>query len=377
MHRSHFAVHRKVWLWLMLVAETLLLGAIIVTAQAGSGFGYQGELKKSGLRHNGSCDMQFSLWDTASDGAQLGSTQSVNGVNVGGGLFTVVLNDTNQFGASAFTGESRWLAVAVQCAGDGGFIPLSPRTALTAVPYALSLLPGAVISSSLASSSVVSVATTTNLTNAAALLGELQSTTVGQGLAAIRGNNYGVGSQGSGVLGVGYGGGAGVSGVSLDGEGVYAQSTNGTGVYAQSTNGCGVYVSSAGYDGVRVNSAGYSGVYVDSAGRNGLYVGSAGWDGVRAYGGAGFNDAYGRNLYGNSTGVKGEADLADGYGVYGVSTNGYGCWARARTVMPGISLAMSTSWAPVARRRRAILRLITRSTPRTNTCNTRSSRRPT
>ena|GEM_PF-2873554 len=48
------------------------------------------------------------------------------------GLFTVQLD----FGAAAFPGEARWLAIAVQCSGDSAYTALTPRQALTAAPYA-------------------------------------------------------------------------------------------------------------------------------------------------------------------------------------------------------------------------------------------------
>jgi hypothetical protein len=118
----------------------------IVTAFAAFGvpvetkWTYQGQLQRSGAAYNGTCNFQFTLWDALSAGTQLGSTQSINSVNVVNGLFTVVLDFDDRF-----TGDARWLGTSVQCSGDGGFTPLDPRQALTAAPYALSLRPGATI----------------------------------------------------------------------------------------------------------------------------------------------------------------------------------------------------------------------------------------
>jgi hypothetical protein len=118
----------------------------IVTAFAAFGvpvntsWTYQGQLQRSGAAHTGTCNFQFILWDAANAGAQHGSTQVINGVNVVNGLFTVVLDFED-----AFDGGARWLGTSVQCSGDGGFTQLDPRQPLTAAPYALSLRPGASI----------------------------------------------------------------------------------------------------------------------------------------------------------------------------------------------------------------------------------------
>lgn len=46
-----------------------------------------------------------------------------------------------EFGASAFTGDKRWLEIAVRSpAGSGSFTTLTPRQPLTASPYALKAL---------------------------------------------------------------------------------------------------------------------------------------------------------------------------------------------------------------------------------------------
>ncbi len=98
-----------------------------------STFTYQGQLKSGGSAVTGPCDFQFGLWDAASGGAQVGVTQTLSAVNVSNGLFTVPLN----FGANAFTGDARWLSMAVRCpAGSGNYAPLDPRQALTPAPYA-------------------------------------------------------------------------------------------------------------------------------------------------------------------------------------------------------------------------------------------------
>ncbi|MGH2522846.1 MAG: hypothetical protein ACRDH2_10125, partial [Anaerolineales bacterium] len=109
-----------------------------VLAPLGAGFTYQGQLKQNGSAVNATCDFQFGLFDAASAGAQIGSTQTVSSVSVSNGLFSVALNAADEFGSGAFAGDARWLEIAVRCpAGSGNFTTLSPRQALTAAPYAL------------------------------------------------------------------------------------------------------------------------------------------------------------------------------------------------------------------------------------------------
>jgi hypothetical protein len=117
-------------------AQSSLVGP---QALAGTGFTYQGQLKNANGLVNGVCDFQFSLWDDASAGSQLGSAQSITSVSVSNGLFTVQLNGAGQFGASAFNGQGRWVQVAVKCASDPAYITLSPRQPLTPAPYALAM----------------------------------------------------------------------------------------------------------------------------------------------------------------------------------------------------------------------------------------------
>jgi hypothetical protein len=101
-------------------------------ADLGTAFNYQGQLKTDGDPVDGACDFRFSLYDAASDGAQVGVTLEREGVALAEGLFSVALD----FGADAFHGDARWLEIAVRCAGDGDYTSLG-RQALTAAPQAL------------------------------------------------------------------------------------------------------------------------------------------------------------------------------------------------------------------------------------------------
>lgn len=79
------------------------------------------------------------LVSQTTEGTQLGSTQSLAGVTVSNGNFTVQLNSSNEFGPNAFNGQARWLQIALKCGSDTEFTTLSPRQAITLTPYALAL----------------------------------------------------------------------------------------------------------------------------------------------------------------------------------------------------------------------------------------------
>jgi hypothetical protein len=115
---------------------TSLNDVMIPQSLTGSAFTYQGRLTSGGAPVNGQCDFQFSLFDAASAGTQIGSTQPATNVSVMNGLFTVAID----FGGGAFNGLARWLEIGVRCpAGSGSYTTLSPRQTLTAAPYAQAL----------------------------------------------------------------------------------------------------------------------------------------------------------------------------------------------------------------------------------------------
>jgi trimeric autotransporter adhesin len=117
--------------------ELLQVEPLALESLLGTAFTYQGHLRQSGTAVSGACDFQFGLYDAVSGGAQIGTTQTKSNVAVSGGLFTVADLD---FGAGAFNGLARWLAIGVRCpAGSGSYTPLTPRQALTPAPYALAL----------------------------------------------------------------------------------------------------------------------------------------------------------------------------------------------------------------------------------------------
>jgi len=100
-----------------------------------TGFTYQGYLDDGGSAADGLYDFQFSLFDAANAGNQIGSTVILSSVTIVEGLFTVELD----FGQSAFGGGARWLEIKVRPANNGTYTTLSPRQELTPAPVALSL----------------------------------------------------------------------------------------------------------------------------------------------------------------------------------------------------------------------------------------------
>jgi trimeric autotransporter adhesin len=114
-----------------LLAATLSPGPVLA-APAGSGFTYQGKLTNSGAPVNGTCALSFGLWDADTLGNFLNSN-TLSTVPISAGLFTVQLD----YGAGPFAGQARWIETAVKCAGDANYVVLTPRTQLTAAPYAL------------------------------------------------------------------------------------------------------------------------------------------------------------------------------------------------------------------------------------------------
>ena len=120
---------------LIRIAITLVFVSCVMTTASGqsSSFTYQGRLADSGTPTNGNYDLQFSLWDSLSGGAQVGSTQTIDSVAISGGVFTVNLD----FGSNAFPGASRFLEISVRPAGVGSFTILTPRQRITSTPYAV------------------------------------------------------------------------------------------------------------------------------------------------------------------------------------------------------------------------------------------------
>ena len=275
----------------------------------GSAFTYQGHLKKGGNPVNATCDMAFRLYDDATAGNLQGLITTT--VTVEGGLFTVLLD----FGEGPFTGEARFLEIAVQCPGDAAFNTLSPRQELTAAPYALSLRPGAAISGAVSDGAILYALNTD--TEAAlfayGLMGRVSSTK-GYGVVghanALSGETYGVYGRSDSTAGRGvYGLATATSG---ENYGVYGSSAS-----AQGTGVCGLATATGGTT---------FGVYGRSDSPIGYGVVGSSIVGTGVYGYAGANS-------GENAGVYGRSDSTAGHGVYGwalaTSGNTYGVYGRA------------------------------------------------
>src|SRR5262245_64321811 len=85
--------------------------------------------------------MEVGVGEAASGGAAV-ATRTVLAVGVNSGICTVVVD----FGPVAFNGDPRWLAHSVRTNGASGWVPLLPRQAITATPYALRAANAALLS---------------------------------------------------------------------------------------------------------------------------------------------------------------------------------------------------------------------------------------
>jgi hypothetical protein len=133
-------------------AILLVVLSAVINAQS-STFTYQGRLTDSGTSANGTYEMQFKLFDGASN--QVGSTVTNSAVTVTDGVFTVTLD----YGAAAFSGADRFLEIGVRPAGSANsFTVLAPRQQLTSAVYAIRS------GSSAAADSATTATTATNAT---------------------------------------------------------------------------------------------------------------------------------------------------------------------------------------------------------------------
>ncbi|HZS48069.1 MAG TPA: tail fiber domain-containing protein [Blastocatellia bacterium] len=119
-------------LFLMISVVVMFVTTTSASGQTSS-FTYQGKLTDGTAAANGTYQMTFTLFDSATNGIQIGIQNVNNSVSVSQGVFTVRLD----FGVPAFSGADRWLEVAAKKPGDPTFTVLSPRQQITSAPYAI------------------------------------------------------------------------------------------------------------------------------------------------------------------------------------------------------------------------------------------------
>jgi hypothetical protein len=155
---------------------TLMVAGLFVFLRSapaqGTAFTYQGLLNDGGSPANGSYDLQFTLYDAATNGNSIGTPVTIGAAGVTNGLFTVPLD----FGGGVFAGQPLWLEIGVRTNGaQAGFTTLNPRQPLTAAPYAVtaanlsgvlpvSQLSGAIPVANVAGAQAANVNLATNLT---------------------------------------------------------------------------------------------------------------------------------------------------------------------------------------------------------------------
>ncbi|MCB2154008.1 hypothetical protein KQI84_03925 [bacterium] len=103
-------------------------------ADPGTAFTYQGRLTNGGAPLDGPVSLRFSLFDAPTTGTQIGGTIAPPDRLISSGL----VEESLDFGATAFDGSSRWLEIAVDA--DGGadnFETVTPRVQMLPAPYAM------------------------------------------------------------------------------------------------------------------------------------------------------------------------------------------------------------------------------------------------
>ncbi len=293
-----------------LIVPSFVALAATGRAQIGTAFTYQGQLQNGGTPQSGPCDFRFKLYNAATNGTQIGSTQTLSSTAVTNGLFTVSID----FGASAFTGSPRWLETAVACPSGGSLTTLSPRQSLKPAP-------AAIFASSVAAPLTLSgggsaTVGATNTDGGSGVYGQTQGSSGFAGSAGVWGDSHSF---------------FGVWGTSNTNAGVWGESQGADGVHGHTTVGTASGV--AGF-----NTANGSGVYGNSVSGAGVWGDSAGFDGVHGHtatgsasGVAGFNDSSGAGLFGSSnTGDGAFGGSGGGTGVHGNSNLGWGVYGHSQ-----------------------------------------------
>jgi trimeric autotransporter adhesin len=134
MRQANRRCSRLTVLALMLSCTTAAAALAQTTA-----FTYQGQLSAGDTLASGSYDVRFALFDSAMNGTQIGTDQTVPAISISDGVFTVKLD----FGVNAFPGADRFVEISVRPTGTSSFSTLAPRQQISSTPYAIRTLSAA------------------------------------------------------------------------------------------------------------------------------------------------------------------------------------------------------------------------------------------
>jgi len=127
---------RRILLNVAILVIALCMAGVACAEAMGTAFTYQGRLVDANSPAKGLYDFEFAVFNALDGGSQQGSTVSKDDVDVINSYFTVELD----FGSSVFTGDARWLQIAVRPGASGDpcdFATLSPRQEVTPAPYTI------------------------------------------------------------------------------------------------------------------------------------------------------------------------------------------------------------------------------------------------
>lgn len=289
--------------FLSLACLVLLVSGGDVFAQTTT-FTYHGQLTGENLVTDGTYDMQFTLFDSAVEGTQVGPTLTFAGKKaavVTSGHFEVRLN----FGADAFTGEDRFLEVSIRF-DDSKFIPVGPRQHLTSSPYSIRSLNAAVADISTNATQLEGLSASQFVQTGDSRLSDSRMPMAGSS-NYIQNTTAEQGSTNFNISGNGTAGGT-LSGNTVNAitryslGGLHILSAAGTNVFVGSNAGnsisSGAHNSFFGTNAGRMNSTGHS---------NSFFGSTAGYDNINGVGNAFFGSSAGQqNISGNSNSFFGQ-----------------------------------------------------------------------
>jgi len=230
---------------------------------------------------DGTYQMSFALYETPMGGGAVWSETQM--ILVQNGAFSALLGQAVAFDPTLWDGTPYWLETWVE-----GQV-LSPRLAIASTPYAITILPGAVVQGDLDDHPILTIE---NESAAPAATGLQATTKIGHAVYGL--SNDGIGVDGYSATF------RGVNGMSESGDGVFGHAQGqGVGVRGLSHGGDGIQgIAETGPIGVRgVSQSGQTGVLGVS-------------EGPPTVGDTAF-------------GVAGHADDPNGIGVFGSSVNGW------------------------------------------------------